>query len=506
MASPFTITVSDKKTGQIRHLFTPTPKQIEILKVCFSGKYPNLFIWGNRGGGKSWMARWLCHILALRFPNFRYKIIRRRFGELQENHLDFLNAEMEAFGGEKAGFKYNKQEHTVYYANGSIGYYRPCASKEDAEKAIGAEAYLLVFDEAPTLEWEHMVLITGSVRVPESARDLGVKPFVLYLGNPIGSSVDQLWSYFIDKDVDPDLDPNYFPSDWHAIEMRLEDNPHQDIEAYRRRLASQTDPQYRRAWLDGERTYNRALFTIHPTKEIERLNYETGKLETTRIPYHVIDELPTYEGKSILELPWVHVYRAYDDGWAPDPAYCLWIAVVGKKLIAFHERRWNETLIKDIASDIKRDSQGFRVSGTFCDPHIDIKTTADIRTKKDMFESEGIPMECSINDRALFARVVNEALGTEVGKDEPRLHILRSGCPYLLKTLPQQRFDERDPNKLANHKDDHPTVTLAYFLISWGSAYATHPPKPNPDPWWRRELLGEGKVRSRIHLNSIRRR
>jgi hypothetical protein len=126
--SPYAFTVNDEV------LFDPTPKQLEALLECLTGKHPNLFIWGNRSGGKSWMARFLAHQLAMRFPGFRYKVIRRRFGELLENHLDYLTSEMEKLGG-----TYNKTEHTCHYANGSIGYYRQCDSDDDAEKALGGD-------------------------------------------------------------------------------------------------------------------------------------------------------------------------------------------------------------------------------------------------------------------------------------------------------------------------------------------------------------------------------
>src|SRR5574342_328062 len=46
------------------YLFVPTPKQTEIMESYA----PNLFIWGNRGGGKSVAIRWFCHALACAIP------------------------------------------------------------------------------------------------------------------------------------------------------------------------------------------------------------------------------------------------------------------------------------------------------------------------------------------------------------------------------------------------------------------------------------------------------
>jgi hypothetical protein len=492
------------KNGQPTVAFDPTPAQLPIMLECVSGKWPNVFVWGNRGGGKSYMARWLAHILALTFPNFRYKIIRRRFGELQENHLDFLTHEMELLGGE-----YNKTEHTTRYSNGSIGYFRPCATPEDAEKAIGTECYLLIFDESPTLEWEHTVLITGSVRVPEKARRQGVKPLVLHLGNPIGPSVNQLWSYFINKDVSPDENDKYFPADYHAIELRLEQNPYQDIEAYKRRLASQTDPQYRRAWLEGERSFEQALFDFKPSVD--------GK------PYHVIPELPSLgDGKSVLMEPWVRIYRAYDHGFYPDPAVCLWFAVAGKRIIVFKEQVWYRTDALQIARDILQgqvintgySQQILPVSATYVDPSLDLKMSSsgvqNVGTKAAMEgvsitvdgQRIGLPLDTSINSREQFASAIHRALAEEVEPGIPRLQIVASECPYLIKALPQQRYDEHNPAKLADHKHDHPVVALAYFLLSY--IPETAPPPINRIPQWLKELRSTS--RNTLGNESVRRR
>jgi hypothetical protein len=185
----------------------------------------------------------------------------------------------------------------------------------------------------------------------------------------------------------------------------------------------------------------------------------------------------------------IQVYRSIDWGFFPDPAYCLWILHLGNRYIAFKEKSWFKTVASEVAKDIVEESEGMRIVTTFCDPTMDIQTGADIRTIKDTFEMNGVPMECSINNREHFAHAVHTALVEEAEPGIPRLQIYDggkyAGCPYLLKTLPQQRYDPKHPLKLANHPHDHPTVALAYFLISSGAMEHRSATNPSPLRRWQ---------------------
>lgn len=172
----------------------------------------------------------------------------------------------------------------------------------------------------------------------------------------------------------------------------------------------------------------------------------------------------------------IQIYRSFDLGYSPDPAYCVWIAHLGNRYIAFKEKLWYKTIAQEIAKDMVLESEGMKVSMTYCDPTMDIKTAADVRSIKDIFEDNGVPMEASINNREHYAHAVHSALAEEVnvGDDQhpvilPKLQIYKQGCPYLIKTLPQQRYDPKHPLRMADNKNDHAVIALAYFLISSGS-------------------------------------
>ena len=186
----------------------------------------------------------------------------------------------------------------------------------------------------------------------------------------------------------------------------------------------------------------------------------------------------------------VQVSRSFDMGFWPDPAYCLWIANLGNRHIAFKEKLWYKTVASEIAKDIIAESEGLRVGMTYCDPAMAVHTGAAIKTIKDTFEDNGVPMDCSVNNRIYYAQAIHAALAEEVSPGVPRLQILSSGCPYLIRTLPLMKFDLRPGRELAmaDHKHDHACVTLSYYLISHASderkSFAQH----NLPRWMRPRL------------------
>jgi hypothetical protein len=198
------------------------------------------------------------------------------------------------------------------------------------------------------------------------------------------------------------------------------------------------------------------------------------------------------------------VYRAFDMAYFPDPAYCLWIAHLGNRYIAFKEKLWKRAVAPDIARDIVAESEGLNVAITFCDPSMASNTGADVRTLKDIFEDNGVPMEPSVNNRELYAHHIHMALSEEAEPGIPKLQIYAPGCPYLIKTLPLQRYDPKHPLKMADHKEDHAAVTLAYFLISGASTERRTPQATRQLPRWMRKrqqakswVLGSESVKDR---------
>ena len=430
--------------GEDYTFWDPFPKQVEFHQSDIT----NLLARGSRGSGKSVMLRSDAHMRAMSVPNQNIVLIRKTYKDLQKNHLLDIQKEMQLLGG-----YYHATNFIAHYPTGSRLFFSYVGHEGDALNLLGAEFLAAYFDELSVIPWDFFLKLQASVRVNKNS---GLRAVIRAATNPFGEAAGEIEKYFVTKDVDPAEDPDYDPSDWGYIQINMEDNPHLDIEQYKKRFAN-LPPHLRKAWLEGEFSDEEALFDFKPRKE--------GR------PYHVVEEIDL---KSILKHG--HVYRAIDYGWHPDPSYVLWIAHLGNRFVAFHEMIRYKTIIPDLAKQIHEEEAKFgitHVHGSYCDPTLEVHTGAEIRTNKEILEAHGIPVECSINNRELFASAVHMALAEEVGKDTPRLQIYRGnsihGCPYLVKALPLMRCDSKKPMKMADHRHDHPVVTLAYFLISHSS-------------------------------------
>ncbi len=450
----------------------------------------NLLYWGGRGSGKSICGRWDCHLRALIHPGFTYVILRRTFPELQRSHLQHIEREMKLLKGH-----FNKTEKIAYYPNGSRGYFSQCDGEEDVLKLLSAEFVVAFFDELSTFNWEHFLKLSASVRTT----DPSLKAMVRAATNPLGPSAQQIVKYFVDKDVDLEENPDYNPNDWESIHSNLEDNPFLEKEQYLKRFSA-LPAHVRKAWVDGEFAIENALFDFYPNKD--------GK------PYHVVPELDREQLRKIVKAS--TIYRAVDVGWFPDPSIVLWIAHLGDRYIVLKDYVRYKTTAEELATQIKEidrellnigPGQTQRVAMTYCDPSMDINTVADVRTVKDIFEGNGVPMECSINKRDHFAESVHRALNAEVGPGVPKIQFVNGrseglvGCPYLIRSIPNQRYDQKKPLFLADSSDDHGVVALAYFLIS-GASSETRPfgPMPQVKPWMKhkakeRWVLGKENVK-----------
>lgn len=460
-------------------LYEPTDKQ----QLFHSRLEPNVLFWGGRGSGKSMALRWEAHARALATPNFNYAILRRTFPELQKSHLIHVPREMKILGG-----SYNHTHHIANYPNGSKGFFSHCNTDEDVLNLLSSEFAWMGFDELSTFEWEMFTKLSASVRVPRGSELIAM---VRAATNPLGPSAQQILNYFVNKDVDRDEDPDYNPNDWYSIHANLEDNPYLDQVQYRKRFSG-LPAHVRKAWVDGEFILENALFDFQPKRQ--------GK------PYHVTNDI---ELEKILKI--ATVYRAIDSGWFPDPTVVLWFAHLGNRHIVFNEMVRYKTTAAEMAEEIRAEDRRLgvkRVAMTYCDPSMNINTTADIRTVMEIYEDNGIPMEPSINDREMFATAIHNALAEEAGENIPRLQFYVSGtqgCPYLVKSLPQMRFDPKRPKRMADHKDDHAVVTLAYYLMSHASDPRGSIPggsDPSMRPWMRpkpmtRFVLGQDNVRKK---------
>jgi len=476
-----TVTLKD---GTPFVMYSAWPKQVAFHKDPTT----NLIAIGSRGSGKSLALRFDAHMRALSCPGSSLILIRKTYRDLLKSHIYFqglpwgsLKQEMALLGG-----TFHATDYICHYPNGSKLFLSYVGHDTDSMNLLSAEFLAAYFDELSVIPWEFFLKLCASVRV---AKNSGLSAVVRAATNPLGESAAEVNKYFVTKDVDIDEDQDYLPDEWNHVRIDMQDNPSLDLVQYRKRFAGLSD-HVKRAWLDGEFSDEDALFTFHASKD--------GK------PYHIIQELDL---EAIIKAS--KIYRVFDWGWSPDPSYCAWIAHLGNRYIVIQEKVWYKTIASEIAASMLEEDERLgiqRVVATYCDPTLEMHTGVDVRTVKDVFEANGIPMECSVNNREQFAAAVHTALAEEALPGVPRLQIYTDpyrrhiGAPYMAKTIPMQRYDIKRPLALANHRHDHPTVGLAYFLISHSSNEQRTFTSPKVPRWMRpkkaeHQYLGHDQVR-----------
>jgi hypothetical protein len=449
--------------GSVALEYAPTDVQRRFHETAA----PNCILEGSRGTGKSLAIRMDGHMRALAYPGLSYLVLRRSMPELRKTHLRFIGTEMGKLGG-----TFNKTESIAYYPNGSLGYYSHCETDDDMMRLLGGEWAVIYFDEMTTFSQEQITKIATCARVTEGS---GLTALIRGGTNPIGEGAEYVHRYYILKDVPPEEDQDYDPNDYEAIHTLLADNPHIDQAQYRKKFSSQP-AHYRKAWLDGEWVVEGAYFEdFQPTRD--------GK------PWHVIPELPRIDGQWLLALPWIRIYRAVDWGWWPDPAVCIWFALLPNgRAIVFKERHWHRATAAEVAQAIKSESGGMRIAETFCDPKMFDGSEATGNSIGDLFERNGIPLTRSRNDRSASGFSIHEYLNTTLDDGLPKLQILDQGCPTLIKTLPIMRMDKNNPARIADG-NDHWVISLAYFCMGGSVGPSRNPSKPEV-PFWMRKAPG----------------
>jgi phage terminase large subunit len=399
------------------------------------------------------------------FPNFRALIIRRTIPDLRKSHLNFIDFEAKALGG---SFNHTLNEAT--FPNGSKLFFTHCQTKADIMNFLSSEWGFIGLDELSTFDLEMFLLIGASARV---SVDKPYKSVVRTCSNPLGPGAPWMKSWFVDHDVNLADYPDYLASDYETHRSTLDDNKYVSREEYEKRLKNLPE-HVRKAWLDGEFVIEGAYFTDFAKRKV---------VEGESVPWHTIPAMPTLNGKTLLDLPWVTVCRSVDWGYHPDPAVCHWhIVLPNKRKITFKERTWTRTLAADVAADIKHESRGMRITDSFCDPTMFIKTGNAPYSIGEIFEQNGVPLTASQNDRELYGYAIHEMLNTMID-ERPSWQIVERACPDLVRTLPLLQMDAIDPRKIADGPD-HWAISCAYFAM--GGAAPSRDPAVSVVPQWMR--------------------
>lgn len=444
--------------NQVLEIGEPQPTQEEFLLA--TAKY--VAYGGARGGGKSWVVRAKAKILALSYAGIKILIVRRKYVDLQDNHINPLLLTVP-----KSIATYKANEKTFVFFNGSRIKCCYFENDNDALQYQGQE-YDVIFLEEGT-QFKEIVFNTLKACV----RGANKFPKRIYITcNPGG--VGHLWvkRLFITRD----FLPGESPEDYAFIQSRVYDN----------KILCESDPEYvkqleslpesmRRAWLEGDWD-----------------TYEGQYFDEFRREIHTCDPFP-------LDKTWRR-YRSIDYGL--DRLACLWYAVDNERNVyVYKELCVSNLTISAAAAKIRSfTDDDENIYSTLAPPDLWGRSQETGKSKAYLFQENGVTLTQSNNDREAGWLCVKELL--KVRENNTSQLVIFKNCKELINCLPELQHDEKKPTDCATepHEITHAPDSLRYFAIYW-----TRPANPEQEKRvkYRADIkhdwiVGTPEIRARI--------
>lgn len=492
-----------ERDGQQVCLYQPSALQQKFHE----SEAPNCLMEGSRGGGKSHAMRFDAYMRCLSRPNFSAALIRRQMPELEKSHLKFVARECLKMGGDEVA-RWLRAKSRVEFHNGSILQFGHAEDDRAVEKYLSSDWGAIYFDELVTFTQREFLLISGCAR---TTTDVDYMAIVRGGTNPVGRGAGWVKRYFLTKNPSVEEAPDYLPDEWEAIHMDMDDLVDEDgkaiinISDYEKRINALPTEALRRAYRHGEWVNEGAAFE-------EWRETKDGR------PWHVIEELPRINGKSILDLPWIEIVRSIDWGYseAGNPGLCKWYACLPDgTAIAFREYYFKKTLPADAAAEIKRRSEGLKVKYSVADPAMFREHTGE--TIAETFARNGVPLIEGDNERVQgwirYHAWLCETVNDGVTGERPRLQHYRSpidplSCRGSARTIPEMVVDPKDPADIETRGVEDESVDCdRYFVMSRPAP--SREPKPEINPGVREALefiAKQRRMRGRIGTEAMRRR
>lgn len=411
---------------------------------------------GSRGGGKSWSVRTKAKLLCVKYAGIKVIIIRRTYKELQNNHIDFLIAELKDIA------KYNKTDKSFRFVNGSMITFGYCNSENDLLQYQGAEYDVIFLDEATQLREEWIKKITACCRGTN-----GYPKRIYYTMNPGGESHGYIKRLFIDKKYEDGEDP----SEYTFIQSLLTDNLilMKTQPDYIKQLEA-LPPKLKEAWLNGRWDIAGSYFEEFRTTPDPQKCYEAGisveeALQERRWT-HVIEPFN-------IPKDW-KIYRSYDWGygkpfsvgwWAvdyDDVAYRI-LELYGCTKTPNEGVHWSNKEQMDKICEIEREHpylKGKRIQGV-ADPSIwDGSHGISCAEEAD---KHGLWFEKGINDRIAGWMQVRERLRFDEN-GYAKMYFFEN-CKAIIRCMPLMMYDLHKPEDLDTDLEDHCLDDCRYFCM-----------------------------------------
>lgn len=459
------------------------PKQIEFLKA--KGRY--IAFGGSRGGGKSFIMRWKCVLLALNNPGVQILLLRRTLPELRENHLiplqKLLRTNDKDPGNRIANYKEVTKE--FIFPNGArikLGY---CDSENDVLQFQGQAYEVICLEEATHFTEFQFQSLTESNR-PSGLMEVPMKPRMYFTMNPGG--VGHMWikRRFIDREYQQSERPEdyiFVPSSVYDNEWLMENDPD-----YVRMLENLPENR-RKMMLYGDWDVFEGIF-------FEEFNKE----------YHVVRPHKLSRDK--------YIYRVLDYGL--DMLACYHVAVESSGLITvFHEIYESNLIVSDAAKRIRQATEDLGYSEddielTLAPSDLWNRQAQTGKSAADVFYENGVTLTEVNRDRINGWLMLKELMKVETDINEgviskhARMHIFE-GCANLIRCIPLAQYDEKKINDMATepHEITHSLDAMRYFATYWTTKPVVEIKVKKPKMKWTEDMIedyynGSDEIKKRM--------
>lgn len=466
----------------IKYDFEPSPgPQTEAFQYAPD----ELFYGGAAGGGKSRMARAAAVILCATVPGVRVVLFRNSFPELR----DAVEAPMLAETPEGLA-RYNQSAHEFRFLNGSVLALKHLNSNKDLTKYQGAEYQLVIFEEVTHFTERQYLYLKSRLRVAGRVKDrmqsLGLRPRMIATGNPGGIGHHWVKARFVDP----------VPAGTPFRLEPTEDEPNPGVRLYIHAKATD-NPHVDSGYID--------MLNALPEGEKQALrDGDWNVLDGVRFPgfksnVHVIDP-------EDFPIPEFGAHRALGVDWGTAAPFAgVWVAKVGNIFIAYREVYQKNlgpaeqaAMLASVENSHER-GPGRINTPVVLDPAMYAKAAhnplsainTDTPPPGSMawyyYKQFGSSIKRANNDRLGGASTVDQLLApVDMGGEMmPRLYIY-STCRNLIRTLPALPRDEKNPEDVDTHAEDHGYDALRYALMElvgkplYRPSAAAHPVKRKP--------------------------
>ena len=407
-------------------------KQMLLLEAVESGiRYP--FYGGAKGGGKSYASRMIMLAMLMKYPGTTGLLIRRTFKQLAGNHIRPLFMQFPEMRD-----WYNKTDGVLSLPNGSELLFGHSEHEDDIFAYQGQEYDFIGVEEVTQFtefQWE---MLTTSSRTSK----MDVNPVMWATGNPGGVGHAWVKRVWIDRRFEEFEEANeytFIPATVFDNKILLTADP-----KYIKILQSMKNEELKRAYLHGD-------WDIYPGQYFSQWNRSDIEVKSFEIPqdwplFGSVDygeSSPTSFGLYTVDYDGIviRLFEYYRAGLsASQHAEEIKLLIEG---FVYTEGRWPDLVYADPSMWVKR--------------RVDEEAVND--TASGMFAEKGVHLTRANNDRINGWRICKDALVHD------RFKAFESWNDNLFRTIPALPRDDRKPEDVDTHAEDHVADEWRYLMV-----------------------------------------